>query len=96
MKKFHLSRNNVMLGGVCGGLGEYFNIDPVLFRILFIFFALTGSLGVWVYLLLWLLADSDKKASGPHRRRKDTSPVEDVDFTYVEEDDRKETSEPSN
>lgn len=85
-----------MLGGVCGGLGEYFNIDPVLFRILFIFFALTGSLGVWVYLLLWLLAGSDKKASGPHRRRKDTSPVEDVDFTYVEEDDRKETSEPSN
>lgn len=84
-----------MLGGVCGGLGEYFNIDPVLFRILFIFFALTGSLGVWVYLLLWLLADSDKKASGPHRRRKDTSPVEDVDFTYVEEEDRKETSEPS-
>ena len=95
MKRCHLSRNNVMLGGVCGGLGEYFDIDPVLFRILCIFFALTGSLGVWVYLLLWLLADSDKRKSGPKHRRKDTSPVEDVDFTYVEEE-RKDSSEPSN
>lgn len=87
MRKFHLSRNNVMLGGVCGGLGEYFNIDPVLFRILFIFFALTGSLGVWVYLLLWLLAQPPQRPGhGTNYHRQDDTRTEDVDFTYVEEE----------
>ena len=79
-----------MLGGVCGGLGEYFDIDPVLFRILFIFFALTGSLGIWVYLLLWLLAKPNGNASANHNHRQgESSAVEDVDFTYVDEEDQK-------
>lgn len=38
MKRLYRSRSNRVLFGVCGGLGEYFNIDPVIFRLLFIFF----------------------------------------------------------
>ncbi len=91
MRRFYRSRNNVMLGGVCGGLGEYFNVDPVLFRILFIFFALTGSLGVWVYLLLWLLSQPQPNNRATydgagHRRGEATT--EDVDFTYIDEEDK--------
>ena len=34
MKRLYRSRNNRVLAGVCGGIGEYFNIDPVLIRVL--------------------------------------------------------------
>ena len=34
VKKIHRSRNNKVIAGVCGGIAEYFNIDPVVVRIL--------------------------------------------------------------
>ncbi|MEI6614336.1 MAG: PspC domain-containing protein [Chrysiogenales bacterium] len=33
MKKLYRSRHNRMIGGVCGGIAEYFNIDPVIVRV---------------------------------------------------------------
>ena len=41
-----------MIGGVCGGLGEYLSVDPTLIRILYLLFALTGGSGIFVYLIL--------------------------------------------
>ncbi|AEA00949.1 MULTISPECIES: PspC domain-containing protein [Aerococcus] len=41
--------------GVCGGLGEYFNVDPVIFRIIFVALFLGGSVGFWLYLLMALI-----------------------------------------
>ena len=55
-KKLQLSATDKKIAGVCGGLAEYFNIDPLIVRIVFIALALGGSLGVWIYLLIWLLA----------------------------------------
>jgi phage shock protein C len=48
------SSTDRMLGGVCGGLAEYSNIDPVLWRVGMVALALLGP-GVIVYLLLWVL-----------------------------------------
>lgn len=55
-KKLHLSTTDKKLAGVCGGIAEYFNIDSLIVRIVFIVLALGGSLGIWTYLLVWLLA----------------------------------------
>jgi phage shock protein C len=45
-----------VLTGVCGGLGEYFNIDPVVFRIVFVLLAIPGGLpSVLPYLLMWIV-----------------------------------------
>jgi phage shock protein PspC (stress-responsive transcriptional regulator) len=55
-KKLHLSTTDKKLAGVCGGIAEYFNIDSLIVRIVFIVLALGGSLGIWAYLLVWLLA----------------------------------------
>ena len=55
-KKLQLSATDKKIAGVCGGLAEYFNIDSLIVRAVFVAFALVGSLGVWIYLLLWLLA----------------------------------------
>lgn len=44
-----------MVAGVCGGLAEYFNIDPVIVRLIFVLVTLTSGLGLPVYLVLWVL-----------------------------------------
>ena len=49
------SRSNRMFAGVAGGLGEYFAVDPILFRLAFAFLALLGGAGVAMYLAAWLL-----------------------------------------
>ena len=53
MKKLHRSTTNKMIAGVCGGLGEYFNIDPTIVRVGFVVLALPGGFpGVIPYLIL--------------------------------------------
>ena len=54
-KRLHLSTSDRKVGGVCGGLGERFEIDPVLFRAVFILLALVCGLGLLLYIVLWLL-----------------------------------------
>jgi len=53
-KKLRRSLTDSVIGGVSGGLGEYFDTDPVIFRILFVVLTLTGGGGVFVYLLMWI------------------------------------------
>lgn len=52
-KKMHRDVDNNVIGGVCAGLGAYFNIDPIYVRILFLVFFFTGGFGVLLYLILW-------------------------------------------
>ena len=56
MKKLTLSENHQKIAGVCGGIAEYFNIDPTIVRILWIagIFLALGT-GVLAYLLCWFL-----------------------------------------
>ncbi|PWI43747.1 PspC domain-containing protein [Streptomyces sp. ICBB 8177] len=49
------SRRQKVLGGVCGGLGRYFGIDPVVFRVVIAVLALTGGIGLISYGIGWLL-----------------------------------------
>jgi phage shock protein PspC (stress-responsive transcriptional regulator) len=53
------SRSNRVIGGVSGGLGRYFNVDPILFRIGFIALALVGGAGILLYLAALLLIPSE-------------------------------------
>lgn len=54
-KKFlKRSTSNKVIGGVCGGLGEYFEIDPLIFRLLFVLFAIYGGSGLLLYIILWI------------------------------------------
>jgi phage shock protein PspC (stress-responsive transcriptional regulator) len=54
-KEFKVSEDNKVIGGVCGGLGEYFDIDPDKIRIGFVVFSLLGGSGILVYLILWII-----------------------------------------
>ena len=54
-KKLYRSRTNYMIAGVCGGLGEYFEIDPTIIRLLLIFATLIAGSGILFYLIAWLV-----------------------------------------
>ena len=51
MKRLYKSENNKMIAGVCGGIAEYFDIDPTLVRLGFVVFSLAGGSGVLAYLI---------------------------------------------
>lgn len=55
IKRLYRSRDERMLGGVCGGLAEYLHTDPTLIRVLFILFALAGGPGIIAYLIMWVI-----------------------------------------
>lgn len=47
--------SNAMIAGVCGGVANYFDIDPTVVRILWVIFCLAGGSGVLVYIIMWIL-----------------------------------------
>lgn len=51
-RKFYRSRANRVLWGVCGGLAQYFNIDPRLVRVIAVASLFVGSLGFWIYIIM--------------------------------------------
>jgi phage shock protein C len=54
-KKLYRSNSNKMLAGVCGGIAEYFNLDPTLIRIGWALFVLLGGSGILVYIICALI-----------------------------------------
>jgi phage shock protein PspC (stress-responsive transcriptional regulator) len=50
------------LGGVAGGLGRYFGLDPVLFRVGFVAAAVLSGVGLLAYLILWAIVPRDDAA----------------------------------
>ncbi len=54
-KKLYRSRTDKLIAGVCGGLGDYFNLDPLLFRVLFLILLAAGGSGFWLYIILAIL-----------------------------------------
>ena len=54
-KTLYCSEKNKKIAGVCGGLGEYFEIDPTLIRLVFALLFFGYGTGVMLYILLWII-----------------------------------------
>ncbi len=71
MRRLHRSRSNYVLGGVCGGLGDYFDLDPVLVRLIWLILILFGGIGLFLYIIAWIIIpqetrnDERKAAAAP-------------------------------
>ena len=62
MKKLYLSDSDRKIGGVCGGLGEFFDKDPTLIQIIFILIILFSfGFGILAYLAMWLIMPNKPK-----------------------------------
>jgi phage shock protein C len=62
-RKLYRSRTNRKLAGICGGLGQYFNVDATLLRVLFVLLAVLGGSGLILYLALWIIVP--REPQGP-------------------------------
>lgn len=55
------SRSDRVIAGVCGGLGRYLGIDPVLLRIAFVVLAIAGGGGILLYVVCWILIPEEQE-----------------------------------
>jgi phage shock protein PspC (stress-responsive transcriptional regulator) len=61
VKKLYRSSKDRILGGVCGGIGEFFGIDPTIVRLAWILFSFMGGAGILFYLIAWLIIPRNPK-----------------------------------
>ena len=61
IKRLYRSGENRILAGVCGGLGEYFERDPVLIRLLWVLFSLAYGTGILAYIIAWIIIPKNPK-----------------------------------
>lgn len=54
MNRLYRSDTDKVIGGVCGGLGEYLSVDPLLMRIAFAILAMASGIGLTLYILMWI------------------------------------------
>lgn len=69
MEGLYRSQKNRIIGGVAGGLGEYFGVDVVLVRLLWVLAIFLGGGGLFVYVIAWIIIPDETQAfTGPVRR----------------------------
>src|ERR1035438_8316672 len=54
-KRLYRSTTDKKIGGVCGGLAEYFDMDPLLIRLLFVILVIVAGGGFLLYVILWII-----------------------------------------
>ena len=54
-KKLYRSREDKIIGGVCGGLAKYFDVDPTLIRILAVVSIFINGIGIIAYIIAWII-----------------------------------------
>ena len=55
MKKLYRNTSDGKIAGVCSGIGDYFEIDPVIIRLIFLSALFLGGVGIPVYLIAWFI-----------------------------------------
>jgi phage shock protein C len=79
--QFARTRGDRMIGGVCGGIARYFNIDPVIVRLLFVLAVFLGGVSPLIYVLLWVVMPEEQAAYvAPQALPDHPRPVEEWKF----------------
>ena len=78
-KRLYRSETDKILGGVCGGIAEVYDLDPTLIRLALILFTLMGGSGLLAYILAWLIIPSESEI-------KNKKKVKDVQAEEIDED----------
>lgn len=87
------SRNEVIVSGVCGGLGEYFGVDPVIVRLIFALVTLTTGLGLIIYPALWI-AMPKAPVGTPSPFREPNQPMIGVNESFVQRERERTVAAP--
>jgi phage shock protein C len=81
MKRLYRSNNDVVIAGVCSGVAEYFNVDPVIVRILWAIMVVFGGTGLLAYIICAIVI--------PKR------PLDDVGYEFVSDENQTHGGDPS-
>lgn len=65
VRHLYLSQTNKVIAGVCGGLGEYLGIDPVILRVIFVVLFLFSGIGLLGYIVAWLVMPKHRVETKP-------------------------------
>ena len=84
-KKLYRSQNERMIAGVCGGVAEYFEIDPSLVRLLFVIFAIAGGPGILAYIIMLLIVPEVPMQTGYAQKQPKSTQVAEEDVVVVDE-----------
>lgn len=84
-KRLFRDPDNRMVGGVCSGLGAYFNLDPVWFRLLFVLAVVFAGSGILVYIILWVVLPPARTITDRMEMRGDPINIENIEKTVREE-----------
>lgn len=95
-RRLYRSRSERIIAGVCGGMGDYFNVDPVLLRAAFVALAFLNGVGVILYIILMIIIPNEPEEavekvtkSKPEKKKKRS-------FEEVAEDTAKEIQDAAN
>jgi phage shock protein PspC (stress-responsive transcriptional regulator) len=61
-RRLYRSMSNRYIAGVCGGMAEYFNVDPVLVRVIWFFSIFVHGIGVFTYIAAWIIVPENRQA----------------------------------
>jgi len=59
VKKLYRSKTDKIIAGVCGGMGKYFNTDPLVFRLIFIALTFAGGSGILLYIIFAIIVPEE-------------------------------------
>jgi len=65
VKRLYRSRDDRVIGGVCGGLAKYLTMDPTVVRLIFVLLALAGGPGILIYLIMLIVVPEEPLAPPP-------------------------------
>lgn len=90
-KRLIRSNSDKFLAGVCGGIANYFDIDPIIVRILFLLITFSGGAGLLIYVILWVIMPEpgDEKLSNEEAAKKNSEQLEKKFEEVVEQIDTK-------
>ncbi len=93
VKRLYRSRREKVIGGVCGGIAEYFKIDPIIIRLIFLLLFFAQGAGILAYIIAWIIIPEKPPEESEFSR--DSPESDDAEDEYIEIDLEEEGRESS-
>jgi phage shock protein PspC (stress-responsive transcriptional regulator) len=84
-RRLYRDGDSRVLGGVCSGMGAYFNIDPVILRIIFVLVLFMGGASILVYIILWIVVPKAKTTAQRLEMKGKEATVSNIAQSFKEE-----------
>jgi phage shock protein PspC (stress-responsive transcriptional regulator) len=81
-RRLYRDPDNAILGGVCAGMASYFDVDPVLIRIIFIALFFAGGVSIIIYPILWIAVPMAQTAAQKLEMRGESITINNIERTH--------------